>query len=252
MSEDDRLAVLELERETHDPMVLAKALAAIRGTPVHDQVLAAKRAWGIVAEALPAVEARSLGQALQSAGVRCAVGPASRLAELPPVEPAPKLDALPVARPTLFALAGLTVTWTTTTTEKKGPSGAQKVASAAIMMTTGLPIKIGGRKRSVEKTREEQKLAFYADLLYDDPPRRLRIDAAQFDFSCLKERMLYHAQANLKLVVADLVQVAPDAWLNHGARVLLEGRPIRTMGYESLEDLEREARWLLTLRAFGL
>jgi hypothetical protein len=251
MSEDDRFAVLELERGTHDPMALARALAAIRGTPVHDQVMAAKRAWGIVADALPAAEAKALGKALQSAGVRCAVGPASRLAELPPVEPAPKLDALPVAPPTLFALAALTVTWTTTTTEKKGPSGGQKAASAAIMMTTGLPIKIGGRRRAVEKAREEQKLAFYVDLLYD-PPRRLRIDASQFDFSCLDKRMVYHAQANLKLLVGDLVQAAPDAWLNLGARVILEGRPIRTMGYESLEDLEREARWLLTLRAFGL
>jgi hypothetical protein len=63
--------------------------------------------------------------------------------------------------------------------------------------------------------------------------------------------MLYQAQANLKLFIGDLVQAAPGAWLNHGARVLLEGRAVRTMGYRSLEELEREGRWLMTLRGVG-
>ena len=60
--------------------------------------------------------------------------------------------------------------------------------------------------------------------------------------------MLYQAMGNLKLVLADQIEAAPEAWLNHGTRVLLEGKPIRTMGYESVDDLERETRWLLTLR----
>jgi len=119
------------------------------------------------------------------------------------------------------------------------------------MMSTGLPIKIGGRKRPAEKTHEEHGLAFYAELHYEDPSRRLQIDASHFDFSCLGERMLYQAQGNLKLLIGDVVRAAPEAWANHGTRVLLEGRPIRTMGYRSLEDLEREARWLLTLRRLG-
>jgi hypothetical protein len=252
VSRDDLFAVLELERDVHDPMVLAKALAAMRGTPVQDQVLAARRAWGIVADALPKAEATSLALALRSSGVRCAVGPTSALPDLPPPQAAQTLDALPAGRPTLVAVAGLTVTTTSTTTEQKGPSGAQKAASAAILMSTGLPIRIGGRKRGVEKTREEQKLAFHADLFYEGPAARLRIDASHFDFSCLEERMLYQAQGNLKLLIGDVVGGAPEAWLNHGARVLLEGRPIRTMGYESLGDLEREERWLLTLRTSGL
>ena len=252
VSETARFAVIQLERETRDPMALAKALASARETPVQDQVFAAKRAWGIVVEDLPESEARALGQALRSSGVECAVGPTASLAELPAVEPARTVDALPAAHPILIAVAGITVTSTTTTTEKRGPSGAQKIASVAIMMSTGLPIRIGGRKRSVEKTREEQGLVFYLDLYYEGPSRRLQIDASHFAFSCLEERMLYQAQGNLKLLIRDLVQAAPEAWLNHGTRVLLEGRPIRTMGYESLEDLDREVRWLLTLRALGM
>jgi hypothetical protein len=251
MSGADRFALIRLERESRDPMALARALAEARSTPVQDQVLAAKRAWGIVAEDLAESEARALAEALKSAGVECAVGPAAALVDLPDVETATTIDALPADRPILIAAAGLTVTTTSRRTEQTGPTGAQKAASAAIMMATGLPIKIGGRKRKVQKTREEKRLAFYLDLHYENPARRLRIDASHFDFSCLEERMLYQAMGNLKLVVRDRVEAAPEAWLNHGTRVLLEGKPIRTMGYEFLEDLDREARWLLTLRGRG-
>lgn len=233
-------------------MPLARALAAARETPVQDQVIAAKGAWGIVADDLVESEARALKEALLSSGVECALGPASALVDLPSLEAAPTVEALPAAHPALIAVAALTVTTTKTVTEEKGPSGAQKAASAAIMMTTGLPIKVGGRKRSVEKTKEEQNLAFYADVHYESPSRRLRIDASHFDFSCLNERMLYHAQGNLKLLIGDLVGAAPEAWQNHGTQILLEGKPIREMGYGSLADLEREERWLLTLRAFGI
>ncbi|MDT8368155.1 MAG: hypothetical protein RQ745_03035 [Longimicrobiales bacterium] len=251
MNDTARFALIQRDRESHDPMALARALAAVRETPVQDQVLAAKRAWGIVADDLPESEARALGRALGASGVECAVGPTGALAELPALEAVRTVDALPPAHPILIAVAGLTITAPTTRAEAKGPSGAQKAASAAIMMTTGLPIRIGGRKRPVEKTHDEPSLVFYADLYYANPPRGVRIDASNFDFSCLETRMLYQAQGNLKLLIGDLAGAAPEAWTNHGARVLLEGRPIRTMGYATLDDLEREARWLLTLRGSG-
>jgi hypothetical protein len=230
-------------------MVLARALAAVRGTPVQDQVIEAKRAWGIIAEGLAEEEARVFAEELRSAGVSCAVVPASALARLPEAEPATTWGDLPEAPPFLVAVAGMTVTETRTTKETKGPTGAKKIASAAIMIGTGLPIKVGGRQRSVERSQRSESIVFCADLHYEDSRRRLRIDASRFDFSCLGERMLYHAQGNLKLLVGDLVGGARDVLRNHGAEVLLEGKPIRTMGYGSLEDLDREERWLLTLRA---
>jgi hypothetical protein len=245
----DRFAVVQLERAARDPVVLAKALAAARKTPFQDQMIAARSSWGIVAENLAEGEASALVQVLVASGVAAAARPASSLVELPAAEAATTLASIPNVRPILVAVAGITVVTTTTTTEKQGPTGAQKLANAALMLGTGLPIKIGGKARTVEKTREDQSLAFYADLFYKNPLRHVRIAAAKFDFSCLKERMLYQAQANLKLLMTDLVRAAPNAWQNHGTRVLLEGKPMTTMGYRSLADLEREARWLLTLQA---
>jgi len=252
MSDGGRFILLQRDRLAQDPMKLAKALADVRGTPVQDQVLEAKRTWGIIAEDLSEGEARTLGKALRSSGIDCAVGPASALVELPPLESVSTLEEVPSTDPALIAAAGFEVTTTKRKTGGKGPSGAQKVARAAITMTTGLPIKVGGRKRKVETTQEERNLGFFADLYFLTEGRRLRIEASHFDFSGLGDRMLYQAQGNLKRLLGDLVEKAPESWVNHGTRVLLEGRPIRTMGYRSLEDLDREARWLLTLARFGM
>jgi hypothetical protein len=252
VSDAARFALIQRDHESWDSIALARALAAVHGTPLQDQAIVARRAWGIVADDLSKSEAQSLAKALGAQGVECAVGPTAALVDLPQAETAATIDEIPAAQPVLIALAGITLTTTVKKKEKKGPSGAQKAASTAIMATTGLPIKIGGRKRSVETTKEEQSLVFFADLHYEDPSRLVRIDAAHFDFSCLEERMLYQSQGNLKLLIGDLVEAAPEAWTNHGARILLEGRPIREMGYTDLEDLEREARWLLTLRTFGI
>ena len=73
-----RFALIQLDRESHDPMELARALATVRQTPVQDQVLAAKGAWGIVADDLSESDAKALGLALRSLGVECAVGRTTR------------------------------------------------------------------------------------------------------------------------------------------------------------------------------
>jgi hypothetical protein len=54
---------------------------------------------------------------------------------------------------------------------------------------------------------------------------------------------------NLRALARRLAGLWPEAGRNRGLRFILEGKPQRDMGYESLADLERESRWLLTLRA---
>jgi hypothetical protein len=171
------------------------------------------------------------------------------LAPLPEAQTLARWEPAITDQLVLVAVAGFSVTSTTTKNVKEVPSTAQKIASMGIFLTTGLPIKVGGKERTVEKTQTQSDLVFYADLLYKDPARRLRIDALRFDYSFLKDRKVYQVFGNFKLLVADLAQGAPGAWRNHGTKILLEGKPIRMMGYETLADLERETRWLLTLQA---
>ena len=247
MSEATAFAVILTRPEQREPMALARALAAIRKTPVQDQVMPAKNGWGIVAENVGAEEAQRLVESLSQAGLESKVVPS--MASLPEAQALTRWDPAILEQLALIAAAGVTVTSTTTKTVKEGPTAAQKILSTGILLTTGLPIKIGGKERTVQKTQQLSDLAFFVDVICKDPLRRLRIDAQHFDYSFLKERKLYFLMGNFKLLVGDLAQAAPAAWRNHGARVLLENQPIQTMGYDSLADLERETRWLLTLQA---
>ena len=226
-------------------MILAKALAAFRKTPVQDQIVPARKGWGIIAEHIGSEEAQRLVEGLRQSGLESKVVPS--LAALPAAQAITRWETSIPEQPVLMAAAGITVTSTTTKTIQEGPSAGQKILSAGILLTTGLPIKIGGKERTVEKTQQHSDLIFYLDLIYQDPLRRRRIDAQRFDYSFLKERKLYFLMGNFKLLLGDLVQAVPAVWRNHGTRVLLDNKPVQTMGYESLQDLERETRWLLTL-----
>jgi hypothetical protein len=239
--------VLLARSDAKDFMALAKALAAARKTPLQDQMIAAKNCWGILAEHQSETAARQLVQALEASGVESTILPAAFLVQLPKAEPAATMEFIPSAQLVLVAAAAITIDSTTTKSVKEGPSAAQKVLSTAILLGTGLPIKIGGKERTVEKTQHHSDLVFYLDLLYQNPSRRLRIDALHFNYTFLKERKLYQVLGNFKLLVGDLVKAAPKAWQNHGTRVLVENKPLQTMGYGSLTDLERETRWLLTI-----
>jgi hypothetical protein len=245
-TDSSRFAVILKRLEQREPVVIAKALAAARKTPLQDQMNAAKGAWGIVGENMSAEEAQRLVEDLSQAQLESRVVPT--LAPLPEAQPLVRWEPGITDQLALVAAAGFSVTSTTTKTVKESPGVAQKIVNMGILLTTGLPIKVGGKERTVEKTQTQSEQVFYVDLLYKAPARRLRIDALRFDYSFLKERKLYQVFGNFKQLIADLVQAAPGAWRNHGTRVLLEGKPIQTMGYESLADLERETRWLLTLQ----
>lgn len=245
MSETSTVSVILTRPDQREPMILAKALAAFRKTPVQDQIVPARKGWGIIAEHVGSEEAQRLVEGLRQSGLESKVVPS--LAALPDAQAITRWETSIPEQPVLMAAAGITVTSTTTKTIQEGPSAGQKILSAGILLTTGLPIKIGGKERTVEKTQHHSDLIFYLDLIYQDPLRRRRIDAQRFDYSFLKERKLYFLMGNFKLLLGDLVQAVPAVWRNHGARVLLDNKPVQTMGYESLQDLERETRWLLTL-----
>jgi hypothetical protein len=245
VTEETRFFVILTNPAEREPMQVAKAMAAIHKTPMQDQITAAKNGWGILAKNLPAAEAQSLVEKLSQAGLKSKA--VASLVPLPEAQPLTRWDAAITEKLVLIAAAGVTTTSTTTKTVKEGPNAAQKILSTGILLSTGLPIKIGGTERTVEKTQQHSELNFYLDLIYKDPWRRVRIDAQRFDYSFLKERKLYFLMGNFKLMVGDLTQSAPSAWRNHGTRVLLDNKPVQTMGYESLDDLDRETRWLLTL-----
>ncbi|HVE13588.1 MAG TPA: hypothetical protein VNI01_09360, partial [Elusimicrobiota bacterium] len=100
---------------------------------------------------------------------------------------------------------------------------------------------------AVSRPRGEPELIL--ELAWLEPRRRLRVDAPRFDYSCLNARMGYGSAANLRRLAAELSRRAPRALLGQGLRAILDGAPGRERAYGSRAELERELRWLLTLRA---
>ena len=82
----------------------------------------------------------------------------------------------------------------------EGPSMAQKAASLGLLMT-GIPLRLGPKKTETEKVVETSELVFYLDLFERKPVRRFRVDAQDFNYSCLGESMKYAATDNFRSLV---------------------------------------------------
>jgi len=258
-----RYAVLLERPEDLQPARLAAALARHRGIPLQDAARQARHAWGIVGEDLEEPEARRLAEALGEAGLGGIVLPHHRLAALPPpalmaraewdddglrlITAAGEEEPISWPRLRLLAVGGLTETTTSRVQPPEGPGLGRKAVGLGLMMATGLPMITGRGRRPPEPVQRSEELVVYLDLCRREPPRRFRINALEFDYSGLGDRMLPHALGNFRTLTAILAQRAPGASRNRGAEVLLTGQSLKVTGYDSLADFDRESRWLLTL-----
>jgi hypothetical protein len=246
-----------------DPQAVAKGLAAFQKIPVLDAIQKAKKAWGIPAEHLDEAQAAACVQALGVAGVRAEAVASESLAILPDPTLIAGMQMFPtrwhlkeksgksheIAPGDLNILAACAIKETRSATTQKtiGPSAGQKLASFGIMMATGLPIRIGPKKQTIEATAEHSELFFYAELHAVQKAMRFRIDAQHFDYGVLGAAKDASIIQNFPKLLQMFAQAAPAALQNRGAQIWLAHRPLLEMGYQSLHDLDRECRWLLTL-----
>ncbi|MBI2070267.1 MAG: hypothetical protein HYT79_06650 [Elusimicrobia bacterium] len=259
----DHYAVLLTDARHFQPPAIAKAIAAFKGIPLYDAARLAKKCRGIVGEDLEEEPAKKLAQELKTTGLEGLIVPMASLAQLPVAEPIAQIDPdskgwrfllktgqFATADSTALSLitaVGCEEITAKTTEVKQGPTVAQRAMSIGLMMTTGLPINIGGKNPMVKKTEHQTKQLYFADIFLKDPPRRLRLDAQDLNYAYLKERKAYNVFNNFKALLNDLIKSAPGAKLNLGATSIIQAKPLYDLGYESLADGERESRWLLTL-----
>jgi len=262
--DNTKFTVLLAKPEFLKPPEIAKVLSAARQIPYQDAIHLVKNCWGFVAQDLEEKPAQDLAARFGEAGLPALVVPQAALLDLPPaahvsslvlapenltfVESPEKSEAVSWSRLVLVACGVFDLRTFKTVTIKTGPSGTQKLMTMGAYMM-GIPFKFGGRSKTTEKKVENSEILMFVDFVLKDPAARFRIDCQHFDFKFLKERMLYNVMGNVRLVLGDVVKSAPQAWVSLGTRVLLESKPIRDMHYESLEDLERESRWLLALES---
>ncbi|MDE2140957.1 MAG: hypothetical protein KGL74_13480 [Elusimicrobia bacterium] len=267
MSEDERPphAVLVRGSAQFSPSAVAGVLAKRAKAPALDFVAPVRRAWGVVAEALPAPEAVSLAAELTAAGQAAVAVPAS-LMETPPAPVfvskaelsadgfdlvAGRANAAPErlswSRLAAVCAAAIEERSSKTITETTQVEMGEQAVRLGLTMATGIPLmKSATQTQRVVETRDR---ALALDLLFLEPARRLRVDARAFDFSLLGPKMGYGAEANFLALIQELASRAPAALRGKGTRALLAKRPAGESLYESFDDLAREERWLLTLAA---
>ncbi|HVO32556.1 MAG TPA: hypothetical protein VMU17_01495 [Elusimicrobiota bacterium] len=246
-----------------DVVSLARVLAAWRGGLFQDHVPAARSARGIIGENLSDDDAGRLVEQCEAAAIPVATvtsgdlpvpAGAISISRLEWADAAGGLfiytgsdEKLQLRQLGIIASAAITFTTTVTTQVKEGPSVGQKMLNTGIFMATGLPIKFGGKERTVDKTRQESDVRYYADLVLRESGRRYRLDAQRMDYAFLGSRKQYHTFGNFKVVLADLAKEHPGALQNFGTRTLLTHQPVSQLDYAGLSDLDREVRWLLAL-----
>jgi hypothetical protein len=115
------------------------------------------------------------------------------------------------------------------------------------LIASGLPLRQAALRRTVETTVEQAEVCGVLDIFQPRPTLRLRIDAAEFDFSCLGQNKTYAAADNLRTLCRELGKIFPGAARNRGAAAAAEDRFPAEARYSSPQDLEAECRWLLTL-----
>lgn len=247
-----------------DPKAVCAVLAGRGRLPAESWLPAVRRCWGIVTEPSTAEEAEALAAALTSAGHPAVAVPVALL-EDPPAEivvtkaelSGDGLDILAgragvesqrLGWTRLKVLSAGAVSQTNRKTVSEGPSISEKSMRMGAMLVTGLPL-MGGKAKT-RHVAEERRLPFI-EMVFAAPARRIRIHAAEFDYTVLGPKMSYSAELNFRELVSELAARASGALRGKGARAILAKAPSGEMTYESFDDVLREERWLLALDALG-
>ena len=256
-------AVLVRSPEKFVPTAVAAVLGKLRKQPALDFVAPVRTGWGVIAESLPAEEADALAASLTNAAIPALAAPTSLLETLPAPVLVTKAElsgdgfdvvsgranAAPERQTwshlAVICAAGVEVRESKTITEKAEMDIKEKAIRLGVSMAAGIPM-MGGKKE-VTRVVETRDRALTLDLLFLSPSRRLRSEARAFDYSMLGPKMAHAAEVNFGVLVGEIAARAPAALRGKGTRGFLH--KTGDWRYDSVADLEREERWLLTLSA---
>lgn len=244
------------------PETLAPWFAARGGMALIDAKRAARHAWGMLAEDLTETEAQAARAAAAEMGLPAACVSDDHFRPLTdplPVSglhldgsslrwtsgspPAP-LPAVASASIRLLSFASIRRDSLVKRVVKEQASGARRLAGLGIMLTTGIPVGLGGTTE-VSRTMASTEWIVFLDVLGEES--RWRVTPERFDFSGLGAGKGVGGPENTRRLLEALRAAAPGALLNRGAQTLLAGRPLSGAGYDDLDDVEKETRWLLAL-----
>jgi len=230
-NEVNRYAVILKNISDLQPQKLAPPMSRALKVALYDAARQSRMHRGIPAKNLDEEAAKGLVSEFEAAGIDSTVVPEEFIASIPEARRIKKLEItasglivftddekeeLKWAEIDVISAVSSEKRETRTTVRQISPGMGKKIVGLGILMTTGIPLKMG-KTRKVEKTESTTKLEHFAELFAGNPSRRFRIDAENFDFTCLKEKIFPDIYSNFTLLLTELAKMFPHALLNRAS-----------------------------------
>jgi hypothetical protein len=239
-----------LSRESEIPLKLATEIGRILDRSEAEVSRGLRDHPWVLLEEVPAVHLDSVFDLLTAEGVPAKAVPGVHMPALPPAlrvrvaDPLPNAFFLQVAEPPSPAA----LPWDRTKVVNAGrviltPKEAGRVyaawrgPSAGGLETPG-SAPMGGKREAPEP--------FLLDLVATgEELLRLRIDAGNFNYDYLKDRMRPTSRENFRHLIEDIRQRAPNARFTRTALSFLAGEPVASHRFRSLKAFNAMSLWTL-------
>ncbi|HNT34254.1 MAG TPA: hypothetical protein PKH07_04575 [bacterium] len=246
-------AVVRDRFEPWDFMRVSEVLEHCLGLHVLDARQLARRAPGIVAEAIPGFQAERLAQNLRSVGTTTIIVPTRLLMPLPVEfqcrgmvfqegrlcflgEDDRKSIALEPEAFTILCAAQVF---------REKEVGLSTTAKAFVYATMGYS-RIRVQDVPITSKGSKETWPFVLCLVGNNPPIQVRIYADKFNFSCLERHQVERTEDAFPHLVKRLSECCPSVKKNPGVDALLQGKPLKkSLRFGKERDFEDYAHWFL-------
>jgi hypothetical protein len=244
-------AVVQTELTAPTEEQLVQAFAATTALTAADARQAARHQYGVIAEGLAEEDARALQQALAGLGLTAAVIDQAELPLLPPAKSIRRVDCLPEALQLYDGMGRMrTIAWDAVLLVAAGNVGYLKEVTTVAPGAPHIHVAgIGGQVVYADtdpperERREVSTSQMVVEIHTTIDPYRYQAKLPGLLFTYLGPCLTNDHDTNLRMVLGDLLRLAPQALMNRGASMLTQDPP-QSVVYNSRVDFEKELRWL--------
>jgi hypothetical protein len=230
---------------------LIQAFGATSGLRAADARRTARYQFGVIAEGLVEDDARKLQQALMGLGVPAQAIDQVDLPMLPPPRSIQRIDCLAESLE-LYDVMGRAqmVAWDDVLLVALGDVGYVKEvptpaveAPRASLTRYGVNYTLGGIRPSEIGRQEVAATQWVLEVHTTVDSGRYQAKVSGLLFNYLGPRLTTKREANFRLVLEDLLRLAPHALINRGVNQWTQGAR-QVLAYNSRVAFEKELRWL--------
>jgi hypothetical protein len=219
-----------------DPADLRTVLQEKLGLNSVDAGITARRIPGVLPQNLTVGQAQAVAERISALGLRCACVPASQI---------PDLGHALTAHHVRCVEAGLEIFSLEGEADRRWPWGHLRLISVGRVPLEKMRYWMTDARMHAapipphDYVATGERYGLEAWLIFEKPLRGLHIDSEHMNYEYLGDRKSTSGAANFELLLADLVSLAPDAFLPESTRECLVHGPLSRYDFASTEDLQR-------------